>query len=261
MKKIPSSPQREIRHPAGVKTLNSTATARAHNAEASSKTAYATEIAALNADMDRSPAILGEIMPEKMKIQYQLPRTKEIKRLYFRQYDHGRSLDWQNYEHVRTLNRWRAQVFRYVGRALNTWAMVPKLTIPRSRMLGSTRNMGCKFHEEENQWLIERYLQHQETALKHGEEPDYHTMNWVTITKAFNHHFEGRILPGCDEPRSYRTKGSITTQRYRIEAISQMTGVPSRRERGDAAKMKELAEAKGSDPEAMVNDESQEDDE
>ena len=243
MKKVPSSLQREIHHPAGVKTLNSTATAKAPNVEGSSKTAYATEIAALNANLDRSPAILGEIMPEKMKIQYQLPRTKEIKRLYFRQYDYGRTLDWQNYDHIRTLNRWRAQVFRYVGRALNTRAMILKLTIPRSRMFGSTRNMGCKFHEEENKWLIERYLQHQETALRHGAEPDYHTMNWVTITKAFNHHFEGRILPGCDEPRRNRTKGSITTQRYRIEAISKMTGTQLRRK----LKAQELAEATDSD--------------
>ena len=239
MTKVPSSLQREIRPPAGVKTPNT-------NVEDSSKTAYATRIAALNADVDRSPAVHGEIMPEKLKIQYRLPHMKNMKRLYFRQYNNGRKLDWQNIEHIRALNRWRAQVFRYVGRALNIRAIIPKLTIPRRRMLGSTRSAGCSFHEEENEWLIERYRHHQEKALRHGAEPNYHTLNWVEITKAFNEHFEGRTLPGCDEPRRYRTKGSITTQRYRIEAISKMTGVPLKREKG-AAKTKELAEATDND--------------
>ena len=182
-------------------------------------------------------------MPEKMKVQYELPHTKDIKRLYFRQYNNGRSFDWNNIEHIRVLNRWRAQVFRYVGRAPNTRATTPKLTIPRRRMFGSTRNGGSSFHEEENQWLTERYLRHQETALRHGAEPDYHTMNWVVVTKAFNQHFEGRILPGCDEPRRYRTKGSITTQRYRIEAISKMTGTPLKTK----LKEQELAEATDGD--------------
>ena len=127
-------------------------------------------------------------------------------------------------------------------------------------MFGSTRNAGCSFHEEENEWLTERFRRHQETALRHGAEPDYHTMNWVAITKAFNDHFAGRMLPGCDIPRPLRTKGSITTQRYRIPAISKMTGVPLKRRKGDR-KEQELAEATGSDPEATVSEVSQEEDE
>ena len=130
-------------------------------------------------------------------------------------------------------------------------------------MLGSTRNAGCSFHEEENEWLTERFLRHRETALRHGAEPDYYTLNWVAITKAFNDHFVGRMLPGCDIPRPWRTKGSITTQRYRIPAVSKMTGTPLKRRKGDTAKAEEqeLAEATASDPEATVSEESQEDDE
>ena len=110
--KIPLSPQRKICPPAGVKTTNSTATARKPNVEGSSEPTYYTKVAALNPDLDRSPAVHGEPMPEKMKVQYELPHTKNIKRLYFRQYNNGRSFDWNNIEHIRVLNRWRAQVFR-----------------------------------------------------------------------------------------------------------------------------------------------------
>lgn len=71
------------------------------------------------------------------------------------------------------------------------------------------------------------------------------------------------MLPGCDIPRPLRTKGSITTQRYRIPAISEMTGVPLKRRKGETAETKEqeLAEATGSDPEATGSEGSQEDDE
>ena len=104
--------------------------------------------------------------------------------------------------------------------------------------------MGCSFHEEENQWLIERFVRHQKTAHRHGVEPDYRTLNWVAITKAFNDRFAGRMLPGCGIPRPVRTKSSLTTQRYRIEAISKMTGAPMKRER---TKMKERVTVEGAD--------------
>lgn len=129
---------------------------------------------------------------------------------------------------------------------------IPKLTVPRRRMWGSKRGVGCSFHEEENQWLIERFVRHQETAHRHGAEPDYRTLNWVAITKAFNDHFVGRMLPGCGIPRPLRTKCSITTQRYRIEAISKMTGTPLKREK---AKVKEQELAEGTD-----GDETQDED-
>ncbi len=96
------------------------------------------------------------------------------------------------------------------------------------------------FHKEELDWLTDRYLVHQKKALKHGVEPDYHTMNWVAIVEAFNERFEGRKLPDCDEPRPHRTKTSIMTQRYRIETISKLTGVPLK---GEKAKLRALAEA------------------
>ena len=65
-------------------------------------------------------------------------------------------------------------------------------------------------------------------------------MNWVAIAEAFNERFEGRMLPDCDEPRPHRSKSSITTQRYRIETISKLTGLPLK---GEKAKLKSLAEA------------------
>ena len=88
--------------------------------------------------------------------------------------------------------------------------------------------------------MTERFVLHQKTAIKDGVEPGYHTMNWDIIAKSFNERFEGRMLPGCDEPRPHRTKSSIQTQRYRIEAVSKLTGVPLK---GATAKVKKLAGA------------------
>ena len=64
-----------------------------------------------------------------MKVQYELPHTKNIKKLYFRKYNNGRRFDWNNIEHISVLNRWRAQVFRYVNRTLHMRATIRKLTI------------------------------------------------------------------------------------------------------------------------------------
>lgn len=97
-----------MNHPYAI--LQQTATARKPNIEGSSEPTYYTRVA-LNLSLDRSPVFHGEIMPEKAKVQYGLPHTKTIKRLYFRQYNNERSFDWQNIEHIRTSNRGRAQLF------------------------------------------------------------------------------------------------------------------------------------------------------
>lgn len=130
--------QREIRPPAGAKTPNT-------SPEGSPETERATKFAALNPDLDRSPAILGESVPGKMKIQYQLPRTNAIKRLFFRQFNNGRNIDWKNIEHIRALNKWRTQVFRYVAHAPNILANDSKANNPTQTHARKHQKSGVQF--------------------------------------------------------------------------------------------------------------------
>ena len=138
MTKNPSNPRREIPPPTGGKTPNA-------NVEGSPQATHAERMAALNADLDRSPAIQGKVMREKLKIQYKLPDTKNPKTLYFRQYNNGRSLDWHNIEHIRALNRWRAQAFRYVARAPNILPNNSKANSPTQTHVGKHKRFGMQF--------------------------------------------------------------------------------------------------------------------
>ena len=195
--------------------------------------------AVLTADLDRSPAVKGQVRPDKLIIEFGQPDDKMYRRWCFPQHNKGENFDWQNMEHIRSLNKWRNQIFRYVGRLLQMRA-IQKLTTTRRRTFGSSKPGPVPFHKEEVDWLTELFVLHQKTALEQGMEPDYHTMNWNIIAKSFNDHFEGKMLPNCDGPRPHRTKTSIQTQKYRIEAICKLTGVTLK---GEAAKLKKLAEA------------------
>lgn len=104
--------------------------------------------------------------------------------------------------------------------------MIQELTITRRRMLGSSRPAPVSYHKDENDWVTEQFVLHQQRALEYGLEPNYNRMDWDSITKSFNERFEGQMLPDCENPRPPRTKNSIQTQRYRIVAVSELTGVP-----------------------------------
>ena len=73
--------------------------------------------------------------------------------------------------------------------------------------------------------------------------PNYHSMNWKDITAQFNRQFEGQILPGCPDKRPNRSKASITTQKYRIQAIADITGVPMKASTSKSGRAKAKAEA------------------
>ena len=195
--------------------------------------------AVLTTDLDRSPAVKGQVMPDKLTIVFGQPDDKMYRRWCFPQHNKGEDFDWQNMEHIRSLNKWRNQIFRYVGQLLKPRA-IQKLIVTRRRTFGSSKPGPVSFHKEELDWLTERFVLHQKAALERGTEPNYHTMNWNSIAKSFNDRFEGKMLPDCDEPRPHRTKISIQTQKYRIEAVCKLTGV---RLKGEAAKLRRLAEA------------------
>ena len=202
-------------------------------------------------DLNRSPAVKGQVRPDKFTIVLEQPDHKTYKKWCFPQHNKGENFDWQNMEHIRSLNKWRTQIFRYVGRALEMRAMIQELTVIRRRTLGSSKPGPVPFHKEELDWVTERFVLHKKAALKHGVEPAYHTMNWDNIAKSFNERFEGEMLPDCETPRPHRTKSSIQTQRYRIEAISELTGVPMK---GATSKIKKLARAttSGASPKAKT---------
>ena len=96
------------------------------------------------------------------------------------------------------------------------------------------------YHQDELDWLTEQFVLHKQRALEHGLEPNYRKMNWNSIAKAYNERFEGRMLPNCEDPRPNRSKASLSTQRYRIEAVCELTGFqmkePVRRVRKKPAK-------------------------
>ena len=227
-------------------TLDTTASSETPNGAASPKT-IKTEVttaslntAALTIEMDRSRALKGQVRPDKFTIVVEQPdRIPNRKKWCFPQYNKGEDFDWQNMEHIRSLNKWRSQIFRYVGRVLRMRAIIQKLTVTRRRRLGKSRPGRVPFHKEEVDWVTGQYVLHQNTALKDGVEPNYHNMNWNAIAQEFNERFEGQMLPDCDEPRPHRTKSSIQTQRYRIEAVSKLTSVPKK---GGTAKIKRRAE-------------------
>ena len=82
------------------------------------------------------------------------------------------------------------------------------------------------YHQDELDWLTEQFVLHKQRALEHGLEPNYRKMNWNSIAKAYNERFEGRMLPNCEDPRPNRSKASLSTQRYRIEAVCELTSIP-----------------------------------
>ena len=59
-------------------------------------------------------------------------------------------------------------------------------------------------------------------------------MDWNQITADFNSTFAGRLVPGSSVIRPTRTRESLRSDRSRIPAICQMTGLTLRSERGAA---------------------------
>ncbi|KAL2038856.1 hypothetical protein N7G274_008378 [Stereocaulon virgatum] len=72
------------------------------------------EVAKLNTNVDRSPALKGQVRPDKFLIVIHQPGGKPDKRNEYQAYDHGRSFDWNQSDHIRALNRWRSQILRCV---------------------------------------------------------------------------------------------------------------------------------------------------
>ena len=239
--------QQMIYHSAREETSDTTASIETPNIATSGKavrtavTTASLDIAAFPASLDRIPAVKGEVRPDKFTIVLGPPDHKTYRKWSFPQHNKGKSFDWQNMEHIRSLNKWRSQIFRYVARALRLRAMIQELTVTRRRMLGSSKGGPVPFHKDELEWLTELYVLHQQTALHQGLEPNYHTIKWNSITKAFNERFEGQMLSDCEDPRPHRTKSSIQTQRYRIVAISKLTGIPLKKDK--TTRRKKPAEA------------------
>ena len=50
-------------------------------------------------------------------------------------------------------------------------------------------------------------------------------MNWDELTADFNHLFADQILERGGQPRPYRSKASIMTERYRIPELCKLAGL------------------------------------
>ena len=103
--------------------------------------------------------------------------------------------------------------------------MIQELTVTRRRMVEVSERGIVHYHQDELDWLTEQFVLHKQRALEHGSEPNYRKMDWGSIAKAYNERFEGKMLPNCEDPRPNRSKASLQTQRYRIEAVCELTGI------------------------------------
>lgn len=72
----------------------------------------------LNRGIDRAPAVKGKKDPSKLRVVLKLPGGKPDKILQFLPHNKGTNLDWDNADHIRQLNRYRSQSFRFVFLAL-----------------------------------------------------------------------------------------------------------------------------------------------
>ena len=85
----------------------------------------------LNPDVDRKAVVKGCLEPEKLDvILNNLPGKAPISARFPR----AGTMDWNNADDVRALNRWRAQRFRFVL-ALICFPSVVAYSLPRHRFL------------------------------------------------------------------------------------------------------------------------------
>ena len=225
--------QQEMRYPTQEATLDTTASARPpdivapEKAAQTARTAASPNTATSMANLDRSQAVKGQVRPDKFTIELGPPDHDTFRKWRFPRHKE-KNFDWQNMKHISSLNRWRSQIFRYVGRALELRTMIQELTVTCRRMVEISKRGIVPYHKDELDWLTEQFVLHKQSALEHGLEPNYHKMNWDSIAKAYNERFEGKMLPNCEDPRPNRTKASLQTQRYRIEAVCRLTGIPKK---------------------------------
>ena len=85
-----------------------------------------------------------------------------------------------------------------------------------------------KFSDVEKQWLIDVHKEFKRQRAAAGQILDWSKMGWNKITKDFNAKFEGQILPGNKNRQPQRTTNSLRTERNRIKAITDMTGITPR---------------------------------
>ncbi|MCJ1454556.1 hypothetical protein MMC28_004909 [Mycoblastus sanguinarius] len=176
-------------------------------------TPHQMEMRRLNPNIDRSPAMLNREDRSLLTITLNTPKgtTKTSKHKWINNMNFGDA------ENVRELNRWRSQLFR--------------------RQFGLARPPRIAYQPSERQWLTNRHRQYEQQRIAAGDNPgqvDWTQMDWNQITADFNSTFAGRLVPGSSVIRPTRTRESLRSDRSRIPAICQMTGLTLRSERGAA---------------------------
>ena len=180
---------------------------------------WQTRIARLNRNADREPALTGVPHTGKFTITLNQPTGPTRSFTY-----HGRqNFNWNSPEEVRTLNKWRAQVFL--------------------RQLGPKQEARIKYQPVELVWLEHyiRNLEHQVTTA--GQGFNLGLVNFQYLAHAFNQRFQGTLVPGSNIARPHRTIPSLRSELGRIPEVVRMTrmavkkpaptkGGPSRGRRG-----------------------------
>lgn len=147
--------------------------------------------------------------------------------LRFRAYNRGADFDWSNQAHIRDLNRWRSQTFLFVIIAPPNTPFPSQTNEPHRRHLGAVRPPVIPYLPEELDFITQTFNDHLKAhRTQHpNEDVKWTRMDWNIITKDFNSTFEGTI-PSGGAPRPLRSRKSLMTQRYRIQAVCAMTGKP-----------------------------------
>lgn len=101
-----------------------------------------------------------------------------------------------------------------------------------SRALGEARPARIGFHEE-IQWLVDCHRQYKRDSISRIGVVNWQKIKWDVVTRAFNATFAGRALSGSHTPRPARTKPSLITERYRIEAVCVLVGLTLRSSGGN----------------------------
>ncbi|MCJ1265894.1 hypothetical protein MMC22_005776 [Lobaria immixta] len=154
---------------------------------------------AANPGIDRSVAKRGHPDQSKLTITMRQPDGRPDKVHVYR-----RAVDFR--KPVRSLNRWRSQIFR--------------------RHFGGSRPYRQRFHELEKEWLFQEHVDFEHQRLAQGKLIDYSAMRWGEITERFNRRFEGQYLPNVRNPRPSRTRLALRSGRSRVKKITDYTGLP-----------------------------------
>ena len=117
---------------------------------------------------------------------------------------------------ISPLNRWRSQIFRYVGRVLEWQAMIQELTVTRRRMIGISKNGPVPYCKDELDLVTEQFVLHKQRALENELEADDRTMNWDSIAKSYNERFEGKMLPDCEDMHYMAALSSLSSSQIHL---------------------------------------------